>query len=68
MNQQIEGMTADNPDPSRHHKEVRRAILRMTTNYIRLFLSVFIGLMLVRIIITHWDNDAWALIDMIGVN
>ena len=46
--------------------ELRRAIVRMSSNYIRLFASVVIGLMFVRIILEHWGNDAWALIALLG--
>ena len=46
--------------------EVRRAILRMGSNYLRLFTSVAIGLMLVRLIVANWGDDAWALIAFLG--
>ncbi len=66
MNQQNDDMSVEGLAPKRQNSELRRAILRMSTNYIRLFISVFIGLMLVRIILSHWGNDAWALIALLG--
>ena len=38
----------------------------MAGNYVRLFMTVCIGLMLVRIILAGWGNDAWALIALLG--
>lgn len=46
--------------------EFRRGALRMLGNYVRLFITVCIGLMLVRVILEGWGNDAWALIALLG--
>jgi len=59
---------ANQSDPNTRLKgsEFRRGILRMAGNYIRLFMTVCIGLMLVRVILEGWGNDAWALIALLG--
>ena len=46
--------------------EFRRGALRMIGNYVRLFITVCIGLMLVRVILAGWGDDAWALIALLG--
>ena len=59
---------ANQSDPNTRLKgsEFRRGMLRMAGNYIRLFMTVCIGLMLVRVILEGWGNDAWALIALLG--
>ena len=59
-------MTEVKHNQHKKRNEVHRALLRMASNYARLFISVTIGLLLVRIIISHWGNDAWALIALLG--
>jgi O-antigen/teichoic acid export membrane protein len=66
MNTMTEQPENEMPARNSNKSEFRRAVLRMGSNYIRLFLSVAIGLMLVRLILEHWGNDAWALIALIG--
>ena len=55
-----------NNDSQKSKSEVKKAILRMGSNYIRLFASVAIGLMLVRLIVGNWGDDAWGLIALLG--
>ena len=38
----------------------------MIGNYVRLFMTVCIGLMLTRIILSGWGDDAWGLIMLLG--
>ena len=62
-------MTKQNPIPNPTRlkgSEFRRGALRMVGNYVRLFMTVCMGLMLVRVILAGWGNDAWALIALLG--
>jgi hypothetical protein len=46
--------------------EARRAVVRIGANYFRLFASVILGLLLVRLVLRGVGNDGWSLIALLG--
>ena len=64
--QQPDGLSPIQPTSHPKKSESWRAFLRIASNFTRLFITVFFGLLLVPLVLAGWGNDAMALIALLG--